>query len=512
MGERLLVWTLERFFTFHQFRSWQSKREGCEVEKNTLLSNATVGKQAWVGRVIMTALLVSAVIFVAVPGSMRAQAALQSSYGTATFSAGTNPSAAKIGDLDGDGLNDIAVVNLQGSLQLFFNSGAGSFERVSLPGLWPSSSYTLDVAIGDLNGDGRNDLAVAFSTQAGAVSVLINQGNRAFAAPVNYNLCSSSSGVAIGDLDGDGDNDLADVNQCFKSGILLNNGQGSFTYNGSFGNGYGSKSIALADFNRDGFKDIAYVNNGLGNVTVLFNNSNGTFAAPIWLYAGDLPDDLTVGDFDGDGNQDIAIANSYYSQIIILFSNGNGSFPGYSEISAGDTPGGIASADFNGDGRLDFAVTSWASNTLSILTYLGDFNYSSPRTFNVGQSPVDVAAGNLDGDSIPDLVSVNQRGGSISVLTSAGTATTPTPPPPPAVQITLTASTRSTRTAKLVDLSWSGATGSAVDIYRNGSRITTASNSGSYTDRFGSRTKGTFTYRVCIAGSQTCSNDATIRF
>jgi hypothetical protein len=488
----------------------RGKKEGFEVEKNTLSSNATVGKQAWAGRVMMTALLVSAVIFVTIPGSMRAQAALQSSYGTSSFSAGTNPSAAKIGDLDGDGRNDIAVVNLQGSLQLFFNNGAGSFQRVSLPGLWPSSSYTLDVAIGDLNGDGRNDLAVAFSTQTGAISILINQGNRAFAAPVNYNVCSSSSGVAIGDLDGDGDNDLADVNQCFKSGILLNNGQGSFTYNGSYGNGYGSKSIGLADFNRDGFKDVAYVNNGLGNVTILFNNRNGTFGAPIWLYAGDLPDDLTVGDFDGDGNQDVAIANSYYSQIIILFSNGNGSFPGYSEISAGDTPGSIASADFNGDGRLDFAVTSWASNTLSVLTYLGDYNYSSPRTFNVGQSPVDVAAGNLDGDSIPDLVAVNQGSGSITLLTSA--AATTTPPSPPPAQITLTASTRTTRTAKLVDLRWSGAPGTAVDIYRNGSRITTVSNTGSYTDRFGTRTRGTFTYRVCVAGSQTCSNEAAIRF
>ncbi|HEY7912573.1 MAG TPA: VCBS repeat-containing protein [Blastocatellia bacterium] len=479
------------------------------MEKNTLLSCGTVGKPVRASRVMIAALLVSAVIFLAVPGPMGAQAELQSSYANASFAAGTNPSAAKIGDLDGDRLNDIAVVNLQGSLQLFFNNGAGSFERVSLPGLWPSSSYTLDLEIGDLNGDGRNDLAVAFSTQTGAISVLINQGNRAFAAPVNYNVCSSSSGVAVGDLDKDGDNDLADVNQCFKSGILLNNGQGSFTYNGSYGNGYGSKSIALADFNGDGFKDIAYVNNGLGNVTVLFNNRNGTFAAPIWLYAGDLPDDLTVGDFDGDGNQDIAIANSYFSQIIILFSNGNGSFPGYSEIPVGNTPVSIASADFNGDGRLDFALASWATNTLSILTYLGDYNYSSPRAFNVGQSPVDVAVGNLDGDSTPDLVAVNQGSGSITVLTSAGTVT---PPPPPPAQIILAASTRTTRTAKLVDLRWSGATGSAVDIYRNGSRIATVSNTGSYTDRFGSRTRGTFTYSVCVAGSRTCSNEATIRF
>ena len=60
---------------------------------------------------------------------------ITTNYKLVSFTAGASPAAAKIGDLDGDGLNDIAVVNLQGSLQLFFNTGAGSFERISLNGL-----------------------------------------------------------------------------------------------------------------------------------------------------------------------------------------------------------------------------------------------------------------------------------------------------------------------------------------------------------------------------------------
>ena len=466
------------------------------------------GSRTTIGRFIAIALLVLAVVAVAIPGSLRAQTASPASYRNASFSAGASPSAAKIGDLDGDGLNDIAVVNLRGSLQLFFNNGAGSFERVSLNGLWPSNSYTLDVDIGDLNGDGRNDLAVAFSTQTGAVSVLINQGHRSFAAPVNYNLCSSSAGVAIGDLDGDGDKDLADVNQCFKAGVLLNNGQGSFALRGNYGNGYGSKSIALADFNRDGFKDIAYLNNGLGNVTVILNNRNGTFGSHSWWYAGDLPDDLTVGDFDGDGNSDIAIANAVFSQIIILYCGGDGSFPGYSEIFGGDSPNSVTAGDFNGDGRTDLAVTSWGNNSLSVVMNQGDFRFADPAAFNVGAGPVNVASGNLDGDSLPDLVAVNQDGGSITALFSAGGGGSPQPP----AQITLTLSTRTARKARLVDLRWSGATGSSVDIYRNGSRIATAPNAGSYTDQFGQRASGTYRYRVCVAGQQECSTEVTISF
>lgn len=485
------------------------------MEKITDSSCAIIAKQIrfamTAARFTVTALVVSVVISFTLPGPMHAAAELQISYRSAAFSAGANPSAARIGDLDGDNLNDIAVVNLQGSLQLFFNNGAGSFERISLNGLWPSSTSTLDVDIGDLNGDGRNDIAVAFSTQTGAVSVLLNQGNRVFAAPVNYNLCNSSRGVAIGDLDQDGDNDLADISQCSRAGILLNNGQGSFGFNGTYGSGSSSKSIVLADFNRDGFKDIAYVNNVVsGSITVIYNNRNGAFGSPVRLYAGDLPDDVAVGDFDGDGTPDIAIANSYYSQIIILYNdNPGGGFSGYTELTGADTPTSIAPADFDGDGRTDLAVTSWGTSRLSIFKNQDGYNFTV-QTLSVGQHPADVTAADLDGDSLPDLVAVNQGSGSITALFSAGGAPPPPPPPP---SITLTVSTRVTSKARFVDLSWSGATSSRfVDIYRDGSRITTVSNTGRYTDQLNRRATGTFRYKVCVAGGQACSGEAVISF
>ncbi|MGA9773171.1 MAG: VCBS repeat-containing protein [Blastocatellia bacterium] len=485
------------------------------MEKNTRSSRKISEKKRWfaahVGRFTLAALLVSAVVFVALPDLMRAGIASQLNYRTASFSAGASPTAAKIGDLDGDGLNDIAVVNIQGNLQLFFNNGAGSFNRVSINGLWSSSSNTLDVDIGDLNRDGRNDIAVAFSTQRGAVSVLFNQGNRTFTAPVNYDLCNSSKGVAIGDLDQDGDNDLADISQCSRSGILVNNGHGGFTLNGTYGSGTASRSIGLGDFNRDGFKDIAYINGNVnGSVTVVLNNRNATFGSPSLYYAGDLPDALTVGDFDGDGADDVAIANSYYSQVIFLLGDGHGSFYSYSELTAGDTPTGIASADFNGDGLLDVAVTSFVTNTLTIAINRGNYNFDRPVSFSVGQSPIDIEAGKLDGDSLPDLVSVNQSSGSITVLFSAvGTPPTTPPTTPPA---TITVSTRKTNLARFVDLRWSGATAQSLEIYRNGSRIATVSNNGSYTDQMNRRATGTFRYKVCVAGSQTCSNEASVSF
>lgn len=458
--------------------------------------------------------VVSVAVAAVLSASMSTEAQSQLSYKLVSLDSGASPAAAKIGDLDGDGLNDIAVVNTQGSLQLFFNKGAGSFERISLNGLWPSGAKTLDLDIGDLNRDGRNDLAAAFSTPTGAISVLFNQGNRQFSSPVNYDSCGNSNGVAIGDLNLDGNNDLADIGQCSKAGVLLNSGQGTFGFTGAYGSGSDSRSILLADFNRDGFKDIAYVNNGVGangSVTVLFNKGNGTFGDAVWLYAGDLPDDVTAGDFNGDGNTDIAIANSYYSQVIMLFGSSDGSFSGgYSELGGVDSPTSIVSGDFNGDGRLDYAVTSWSTGQLSVFTNRDGYSFAGAGTFSVGQTPVAIAAGKLDGDSLPDLVAVNQ--GSVTVLFSAAGSPPPPPPPPPPAQITLTLSTRTTSKARLVDLKWSGVASSSVDAYRNGSRIATVPNSGSYTDQLQRRAAGTFKYKVCAAGSQQCSKEVSISF
>jgi serine protease len=64
-----------------------------------------------------------------------------------------------------------------------------------------------------------------------------------------------------------------------------------------------------------------------------------------------------------------------------------------------------------------------------------------------------------------------------------------------------------------VDLSWSGATSNSIDIYRNNVLIATVPNiPGFHTDNIGARGKGTYTYRVCGAGTQNCSNQVTVKF
>ena len=78
-------------------------------------------------------------------------------------------------------------------------------------------------------------------------------------------------------------------------------------------------------------------------------------------------------------------------------------------------------------------------------------------------------------------------------------------------EITLSVASRSTKSGLYADLSWSGAGGSLVDIYRNGGLLITTANDGAHTDRIGKKA-ATYIYRVCEAGTTACSNEATVVF
>jgi hypothetical protein len=91
------------------------------------------------------------------------------------------------------------------------------------------------------------------------------------------------------------------------------------------------------------------------------------------------------------------------------------------------------------------------------------------------------------------------------------TVTVTLPPPPPSG--TLTARGRKHKGLQFTDLAWNGLTGSAIDVYRNDARVMTTANDGAETDPLRRRGSGTYTYRVCTAGSTTtCSNTATVVF
>ena len=230
------------------------------------------------------------------------------------------------------------------------------------------------VAIGDLNGDGNLDLAVANEGSAN-VSVLLGNGDGSFQSTVNYGAGDEPVSVAIGDLNGDGDLDLAVANGWHGGApgnvsVLLGNGDGSFQSAANYDAGEDPQSVAIGDLNGDGDLDLAVANQGfwiLGNVLVLLGNGDGTFQSAVNYGAGDSPWFVAIGDLNGDGDLDLAVANRDGGDVSVLLGNGDGTFQSAVNYGASVVPRSVAIGDLNGDANHDLAVANLASDNVSIL-------------------------------------------------------------------------------------------------------------------------------------------------
>jgi hypothetical protein len=173
-----------------------------------------------------------------------------------TLSAGPGPGDIAVGDLDGDGFLDLAVSSIQPStLSVLFGQGNRTFAPPVNVGAG-LSGFVSTVALGDLNGDNRLDIAVVNGIQ---VELLLNQGFGSFSTPVTYAaMTGAPSSVTIVDLDGNGSLDVA-IGQAFSAviGTRLGNGDGTLGVEVGYPAAEGPVYLAFGDFSGDSLVDIA---------------------------------------------------------------------------------------------------------------------------------------------------------------------------------------------------------------------------------------------------------------
>jgi hypothetical protein len=345
------------------------------------------------------------------------------------LAAGSNPFSVAVGDFNNDGKQDLAVANAgSDNVSVLLNTTvlnpAGTFGTAQN---LAAGSNPFSVAVGDFNNDGKKDLVVAnFDSNINTVSVLLGTGTGSFAAAVNFVAGEDPRAVAVGDFDGDGKQDLAVAD--YVSGtvsVLLGTGTGSFAAPVSFAAGSNPYFVAVGDFNGDGKQDLAVVNYGSSsnNVSVLLGTGTGSFGAAVNFTAGSGPRAVAVGDFNGDGKQDLAVANYISSDVSVLLGTGGGSFGDAMNFTAGAEPYSVAVGDFNGDGKQDLAVANIDSNNVSVLLGTGTGSFGDAVNYATGLAPFSVAVGDFNNDGKQDLAVANFAGNSDSVSMLPGTGT-----------------------------------------------------------------------------------------
>jgi hypothetical protein len=330
-------------------------------------------------------------------------------------------SAVCLSDVNGDGRLDMIVGHVDhnmDSVTVMLAIADGLFG----PGTnYFGGHYCFSIVAADFNGDGHNDFALC-EAYVNQVTVFLNNGGTgAFLPGVAYPVAGAPSCVATADFDGDGSLDLAVISMGVLSGklfVLLNDGSGVFGQRVEY-EGVHGHSVATADFDHDGDADL--VTSSPDNETRIFlNDGSGAFAPAVVYPNSAIPytnDQVftATADMDNDSYADIVVAIQMEAALSVLFNNGDGTFraPVSYEIPGHTTS--IAAADFNNDGHVDIILGEYVRTDVAVLFNMGDGSLTQYASLHVALQPDAVTAADIDADGDNDLITGNTYG-SVSIL------------------------------------------------------------------------------------------------
>ncbi len=343
------------------------------------------------------------------------------SFGQATIYAGVGGNSIGVADFNGDGKLDLAT-----SGRLMINDGSGMFRVLDAP--FRGSG----LAVGDLNADGKSDVVI---TTTNLITVYLGDGQGGFVdVPKNYSNGLSAQTV-IRDFNGDGKQDLACANNAFATGsvvVLFGAGAGEFGEPVEYGGGKSPYALQSTDFNQDGKLDLAVLNLDSGNegvtqISLLLGKGLGGFEAPFIAEGGSFPTAIAGGDLNKDGKPELLILNRSSRGVSVALNNGQGMFGKPQSYGVSDDSTAMVIRDFDKDGNPDLAVANnlplaSPSGQVSVLFGRGDGSFERFRTrvFKVGEMAVDLVASDFNGDGAADLAVVNSVSNDVSIALNMG--------------------------------------------------------------------------------------------
>jgi hypothetical protein len=256
---------------------------------------------------------------------------------TFSTGAGINPRDIAVADVNGDDRLDLLTVNYNnnstvGKLVVLLGTGTGTFgAATTYSTVGTTNSFPEAIAVADVNGDGKLDALIANRGDTGTVGVLLGTGTGSFGAVTTFSAgvgpgpyVLTPFDIAVADVNGDGKLDLLTANSPGTAGVLLGTGTGSFGAATTFDTGANSshQSIAVADVNGDGKLDLLTANYGASTVGVLLGTGTGSFGAvtAFGTGGGTRPSSIAVADVNGDGKPDLLTTNFYSEAVAVLLN------------------------------------------------------------------------------------------------------------------------------------------------------------------------------------------------
>ena len=360
------------------------------------------------------------------------------------FTTGTTPYSVSFGDLNGDGKADMVTANFGAntfSVLLNTTTPGASTPTFSANTDFATGTGAYATAIGDLNGDGKPDIAVANYNET-SVSVFINTttpgaSTPTFTAKTDFTAGTNPASVTFNDFNGDGKSDMAVANygsntvSVFFNTTTPGSATPTFSAKTDFATGTGPYSVAAGDFNRDGKPDMAAANYDATSVSVFLNTttpgaSTPTFSAKTDFTAGTNPSTVSIRDLNGDGVPDLAVANYGSNSVSVFFNTTtpNASTPTFSaatDFATGSGPYTVTLGDFNRDGKPDMAATHYNINSVSVFLNTTTPGAATPTFgavsfYTTGTNPSSVSICDLNGDGKPDMAAGNETSNDVSVF------------------------------------------------------------------------------------------------
>lgn len=238
------------------------------------------------------------------------------------FDIGGFPFAVKNGDFDLDGDMDIITANHgENSMSILYNDNNTGFMDPLTVDL--GTRMPFDVQLEDMDGDGDKDMVVANlgkdNDYQNTVSILFRQDNGEYTGITDYIVGMGPTGVIVGDLNGDGMNDIATSSiRSSTLSVILNNGDGTFGETVQLPCGRAPYTITKMDFNFDGNMDLIVAGAFSNTYSFFENNGKGKFTNVLEKTSGSTPFQLITADFDRDGRLDIACTNLNDNTISVI--------------------------------------------------------------------------------------------------------------------------------------------------------------------------------------------------